>query len=179
MAYDRSRQLRNITLIGIAFILIGVIGLAAPALATVAIEQFIAWLLLFAGVSGLTFAWHMRSEEGSAAHALVAALTTALALIFLFYPAAGMATLTWLLVALFVLEGVASVLFGLRLKGRSGGWLWMILSGATALLVAFVILAGWPATTTWILGLLVGVNFLSTGISLVLLSAAMRKGGPF
>jgi len=164
---------------GIAFALIGILAIGVPVVATIAVEQLVALLLILAGLSGLSFAWQVRQEKGGASTALIAALTLALGLVFLFDPMAGSATLTWLLVALFVLEGVASILFGWMLRQTRGNWIWMIFSGIVSLLVAIMILNGWPATTTWVLGILLGINFLSTGLSLILLAVAMgRHVGP-
>jgi len=172
-----QRQTNRIRTVGIAFLIIGLLGIGLPAFFTIAFEQLVAWLLVLAGLSGLTFAWNIRADKGSASHALVAGLTLLLGLIFLFRPLTGTATLTWLLVTLFVLEGVASLVFGWISRNFRGNWIWMMISGAVSLLVAFLILEGWPATTTWVLGTLIGINFLSTGLSLVLLAAALRRGG--
>jgi len=175
MDIQNSKQIRRITIIGIVFSIIGIAGIAAPVFFTIAFEQLVAWLLSFAGVSGLVLAWHLRGDKGSASNGLVAVLTLLLGLVFLFYPMAGSATLAWLLVALFVLEGVASILFGWTLRAERSGWFWMIISGIVSLVVAFMILEGWPGTATWVVGLLIGINFLSTGISLIFLSSHMRK----
>ena len=55
------------------------------------------------------------------------------------------------------------------------GWGWLVVNGLCSLAVGVIVLIGWPGTAAWSLGLLMGLNFLTTGISLLMLSGAFRK----
>lgn len=93
----------------------------------------------------------------------------------LVYPIGGAQTLTLLLTGLFLVEGAVMLVFGLRIKRQLGGSGWLVLSGAATLILAIMIGAGWPSTGDWIIGLLVGINLLTTGMTFIMFSIALRK----
>jgi uncharacterized membrane protein HdeD (DUF308 family) len=91
-------------------------------------------------------------------------------------PVVGLATLTLLVVVFFVVDGVVEV--GWALAGRGNdGWVWMLTSGVVSLLLAVLLWAGFPSTALWAVGVLFGVNLLSTGITLVALGVTSRRSG--
>jgi uncharacterized membrane protein HdeD (DUF308 family) len=96
-----------------------------------------------------------------------------LGLVFLLFPRIGIEVMTLCVVAGFLSEGVFSILFALRLSRRASRWGWMAASGAASLALGLVVLFGWPGTATWLLGLLIGVNFLITGIALLVLRSTI------
>lgn len=62
---------------------------------------------------------------------------------------------------------------GLRMRGQMPGWGWIVFSGVSALALGALILAGWPGSAAKVLGLLVGLNFLTTGVSLLALASGL------
>ena len=102
---------------------------------------------------------------------------TALGLFLIFRPLQGAVTLTILLVAFFVVEGVAAVLISLEFRKHLRNWSWTLFSGVVNLILAFLIWQGWPSTAAWVIGLLVGINMLFVGLSLVMTSIAARSMG--
>ncbi|PKP67418.1 MAG: hypothetical protein CVT86_01770 [Alphaproteobacteria bacterium HGW-Alphaproteobacteria-8] len=159
--------------IGAVFLGLGVLAIAVPAAMTLAIEILVALLLLIWGAAGLGFATMLRPARGWGAMALFSGLVLALGVVFLASPRAGTATLTMLLVAVFLIEGLGSILIGLRMRGQMPGWGWIVFSGLSALALGALILAGWPGSVAWVLGLLVGLNFLTTGVSLLALASGL------
>lgn len=174
-AIRKPESRKRLTVIGIVFVVIGMLAILLPALATLASEILIAWTLLLWGAVGLWFAWEMRpaSEWRYAAGAF--GITLLLGLVFLLFPRVGIETMTVLMIVVFLMEGVVSILLGLRLSGQLRNWGWMAFSGLCSLIVGLVILIGWPGTATWTLGLLLGVNFLTTGLSLVMLGKMAKE----
>jgi uncharacterized membrane protein HdeD (DUF308 family) len=169
-----SQRSGSIIAIGAVFTALGIFAIVLPAAATLAVELLIGWLLLVSGISGLVFSWHMRVRSDWWMTGLVAALTTVLGLIFLLSPRTGIASLTLLIVALFLVEGVFTVAWAFRLRGVTATWSWIALSGAMSIVVALLIWSGWPGSSAWAIGLLVGINFLSTGVSILMLGLALR-----
>lgn len=163
---DWSR-VRNI---GYVFMGLGVLAILIPNAATIAVEQLIAWLLVATGLSGLIFWWQLEGENSRWSFGATFACAFLLGLIFVFSPSTGAQTLTMILAALFLLEGIVTLLFGFRLKERLPQWIWFILSGATSLLMALIIISGWPGTATWVIGFLFGINLLTTGLSMIVMS---------
>jgi uncharacterized membrane protein HdeD (DUF308 family) len=89
-------------------------------------------------------------------------------------PLAGTLTLTVLLITFFVLEAIGKILFALDLRKHSHSWSWALATGILDLFLAALIFAGWPSTAAWAIGLLVGVNMIFFGVSLVMISLAAR-----
>jgi len=80
------------------------------------------------------------------------------------------------LTAFFIVEGVASIMYALEHKRElSGRWGFMLMSGVVDLILAAIIIAGLPGTALWALGMLVGINMLFGGASLVGLGLAARN----
>jgi uncharacterized membrane protein HdeD (DUF308 family) len=99
----------------------------------------------------------------------MAGLALVLGLVFAFQPFAGARTLTMILAALFVVEGVLGVFIALALRDQSSGWIWTLLSALSTLVLAVLIVAGWPSTSVWVIGVLFGLNMLTTGAALLAL----------
>lgn len=89
-------------------------------------------------------------------------------------PLAGLVTLTIALAIFFAVHGVVQILTSLahrRLFARS--WPWMAISGV-AVLLAGIIIAGWPGSVAWALGLLIGISLFISGLALAMTAIACR-----
>jgi uncharacterized membrane protein HdeD (DUF308 family) len=93
-----------------------------------------------------------------------------------FFPFTGIITLTILLAALFLAEGVLEVIMAMRVRPHEG-WGWLLISGLIAIVVGVMIAAELPGSAAWAIGLLAGINLLSTGVSFVVLALAGRRAG--
>ncbi len=161
--------------VGLVFAALGVAAILAPAVATLVVEQLVAWLLVFWGIAGLVFARSLRGVSERRIVAIFFAVVLVVGLGFVLLPGRGAAFITGVMVVVFLLEGALSILLGLRLSGQVPSWRWVIVSGVCAFALGLVILVQWPTTSTWVLGFLTGLNFLSTGISMFLMSRAAGK----
>lgn len=91
-------------------------------------------------------------------------------------PLTGAFSLTVVLVAFFLIEGVASIMFAFEHKRElSGRWGWMLTSGVIDLVLALFIFAGLPSTAAWAIGLLVGINLLFGGAALIAMALHARN----
>ena len=164
-------------------IILTVLGLAAmllPLLAGLAITIFLGWLLLIAGFVGLLFTFSGRSAPGfgwSLLSALVAAIAGAL---LLWNPLRSLMTLTYVLVAFFIFDGVLIILLALAHRRElSRRWEWMLVNGIIDLILAGIVISGMPGTFVWALGLIVGIDMIFGGASLVAMALEARKeAGP-
>lgn len=160
--------------LAVAFTALGILSILAPAAAAIAATVLIAATLLFWGILGLWMSLSLRRFPEWKLSAAAFGAITLVGLILLVFPALGVEVMTLCLVAGFLIEGVFSVLIGLRLSAVSPRWGWMVASGVASLLLGFVVLVGWPETASWLLGLIIGVNFLTTGVALFALRSAIR-----
>lgn len=160
----------RVKFIGWLFLTLGLVSIVLPTAATIAVEQVIAWLLVATGISGLSLWWRLEGEASRWSLGAVFALTLLLGLLFAFFPTVGVRSLTMLMAIIFLFEGMASIFFGYQLRERLNQWGWFAFSGAASLLMGLVILLGWPDTASWIIGFLLGVNLLTTGLALVMMA---------
>jgi uncharacterized membrane protein HdeD (DUF308 family) len=94
----------------------------------------------------------------------------------LLWPISGTISLTLVLIAFFIIEGIVSIMYAIEHRNQlSGQWGWMLLSGIIDLILAAIIFAGLPGTAAWALGLLVGINMLFGGAALIAMALAARK----
>jgi uncharacterized membrane protein HdeD (DUF308 family) len=162
---------------GIVMMVLGFLALALPNIATLAIEIFVGWLFFIGGIFRAVSVWHSRQAPGFAWAMLTAVLSVLLGLILIFRPLAGVLTLTMVLVAFFIVEGIASIIGAIEHRQHLRSWGWVLFSGIVDLLLAYLIWQGWPSSASWAIGLLVGVNMLFLGLSLVMTALAARLMG--
>lgn len=161
---------------GIVLLLLGALAIVIPPLATLAVTILFGWLILVAGIVGLITTLWMRQSPGFWWSLLSAALGIVVGLMLLARPLTGAFSLTVLLVAFFIIEGVASVMFSLEHKRElSGRWEWMLVSGTTDLVLAVFIFTGLPSTAAWAIGLLVGINMMFGGAALIAMALHARN----
>jgi len=105
-----------------------------------------------------------------------AVLGIAAGLILLIRPIQGVLSLTIVVGAYFLAEGVATIMYALEHRRElSERWSWMLFSGILDILIAAMIIAGLPGSAEWAIGLLVGINLLFGGASLIGVALAARK----
>jgi uncharacterized membrane protein HdeD (DUF308 family) len=159
---------------GVLMIALGTLAVALPVVTTLAVEILVGWLFVIGGVwraISLARSSRMPGFGWSLAMAIVA---IALGAMLVMMPLAGMLTLTMLLITFFVLEAIGKILFALDLRKHSHSWSWALATGILDLFLAALIFAGWPSTAAWAIGLLVGINMIFFGVSLVIISLAAR-----
>ena len=161
---------------GIALVILGFIAILVPPIATLAVTIVLGWLFLISGVIGLYTSFMMRQAPGFWWSLLSAVLGIVVGLMLLGWPISGALSLTYVLIAFFIVEGVLSIMFALEHKRElSGQWGWMLFSGLIDLVLAVLILTGLPGTAAWALGLLVGINMIFGGWALLLMALAAHK----
>jgi uncharacterized membrane protein HdeD (DUF308 family) len=163
---------RGFLIQGAIMIVLGILAVALPVFSTLAVETLIGWLFVIGGIwraISIVRSIHAPGYWWSMGMAIVAIVLGAMLLIM---PLSGMLTLTILLMAFFLLEAIGKTLFALDLHKHSHRWGWALASGILDLVLAALIFSGWPGTAAWAIGLLVGVNMIFFGISLVMISLA-------
>ena len=161
---------------GIVLVLLGAAAIVLPPLATLAVTVLLGWLFLLSGVIGLFTTFGMRQAPGFWWSLISAVLGIVVGVMLLAMPLTGAFSLTVLLVAFFIIEGVASIMFALDHKRElSGRWGWMLASGVIDLVLALFIFAGLPSTAAWAIGLLVGINMVFGGVALIAMALHARN----
>jgi uncharacterized membrane protein HdeD (DUF308 family) len=160
-------------------ILLAVLGLAAmivPPLASLAVTIFLGWMFLVTGIAGLVISFWARAMPGYWWSLISAALAVLAGGILLARPMQGVLTLTIVVGAYFLAEGVATIMYALEhRKELSGRWSWLLVAGLMDIVIAFFIIAGLPGSAEWAIGLLVGINLLFGGATLIGMALAARN----
>jgi uncharacterized membrane protein HdeD (DUF308 family) len=161
---------------GALLVVLGLAAIAIPVLAGVATAVFLGWVFVVAGGVGLAATLRARQAPGFALALASAILALVAGLVLLWNPLAGLVTLTYVLIAFFIAEGVVNILLGLsHRKDMSGKWEWIVLNGVIDLVLAVIIIAGLPGTLAWALGMLIGIDLLFGGASMVAVALEARK----
>ena len=160
-------------------ILLAILGLAAmivPPLASLAVTIFLGWMFLISGIAGLALTFYARQLPGFWWSLISAALAVLAGLVLLAQPAQGVLTLTIVVGAYFLAEGVATIMYALEHRRElSGRWSWMLIAGLMDILIAAIIIMGLPGSALWAIGLLVGINLLFGGATLIGMALAARN----
>ena len=164
---------------GIILVGLGAAAVVVPQVATVAVTILLGWVFLISGVIGLFTTFWMRRVPGFWWSLLSAVLAIVVGVMLGLWPIRGAFSLTYVLIAFFFVEGVASVMFALEhRRDLPKAWRWMLASGIVDLILATIILAGLPGTAAWAIGLLVGINLTFGGVALVAMALQARKINP-
>jgi uncharacterized membrane protein HdeD (DUF308 family) len=138
---------------GIVLVLLGVLAIVIPPLATLAVTILLGWLFLISGVVGLVTTFWAKGAPGFWWSLISAIIAIVAGMILLAWPISGSVSLTLVLIVFFIMEGVASVMYGIEHRrettGRGG---WMIVSGVIDLILAAIIFSGLPGSALWALG---------------------------
>jgi uncharacterized membrane protein HdeD (DUF308 family) len=161
---------------GIILAILGAAAIIIPPVATLAVTILLSWLFFISGVVGLITTFMMREAPGFWWSLFSALVAIAAGITLVAWPASGALSLTLLLIAFFILEGIATIMYALEHKRElSGRWGLLLASGIVDLALAAIILLGLPGTAAWALGLLVGINMLFGGAALIGLALHARN----
>src|SRR5471030_1474653 len=161
---------------GILLVILGLAAMIVPPLASLAVTIFLGWMFLVSGIAGLALTFWARQMPGFWWSLISAALAVGAGIILLAQPVQGTLTLTIVVGAYFLAEGVATIMYALEhRKELSERWQWLLIAGIMDLLIAAVIITGLPGSALWAVGLLVGINLLFGGASLIGMALAARN----
>jgi uncharacterized membrane protein HdeD (DUF308 family) len=163
---------------GVVMMVLGVVAILVPEVATLAITLVIGWLFIIGGIFRTISLLQHRDMPGFGWSLATAVLAIVLGVILLLRPIAGALTLTIALIAFFILEGVSAIVLAIEHRRHLGSWGWVLFSGLIDLLLAFLIWDGWPSSADWAIGLLVGINMVFLGLSLIMTALAARTMAP-
>jgi len=161
---------------GVVLILLGMAAIIVPPLAGLATTIIIGWLFLIGGAVGLVATFGAYQAPGFAWSLLSAIVAVLAGGILLWNPWQGLATLTYVLIAFFIIDGILIIVLALEHRRElTGRWEWMMIGGVMDLVLAAIIISGLPGTLAWALGLLVGIDLVWGGMSLIGMALSARS----
>lgn len=154
----------------------GFMALLNPFGATILAVVLAGWIFLMQGAIQVVHAFRVRDWPGFMWSLGLGVLSLIVGIVLVADPLAGSVSLTLLVAVLFLLTGVAKIMFALSLKPASG-WVWVLVSGLVSAALGVMILAGLPTSAATILGLLLGIELVSNGVLFLFVALGLRKLG--
>lgn len=171
--HDLCRGWYWFLILGIILIVIGSVALSAVWVATLAAVFVLGWLLLASGIVQVVHAFWARQWGGFFLQAFIGVLQAIVGIFVLRHPLASAAGVAMLMAVAFFVGGVFRL--AVALTTRFEGWGWLFLGGILNLFMGTIILAEWPFSGIWVLGLFLGVDLIVNGVWLVSLGLAARQ----
>lgn len=159
--------------LGIIMLIVGSVAIIFPAATSVSIEVLLGILLLIGGVARFFTIFTSRGMGQFVLRLLGAVVFVIAGVMLLVYPLGGTITLTMLLAAYFIIQGILGIIIAASSSSEKG-WGWVLFNGIVALILGGLIWAGLPSSAAWAIGLLVGIQLILEGWMLIMASMAVH-----
>lgn len=171
---DLHRDTTWSIVLSVLIMIAGFFAIAVPLIAGVAFTLIVAWLLVFTGVLHIVYAF--RAEHGRMAvwQVLLGLVYGFIGVYILMHPVAGLAGLTFAIAVYLFAEAVLEMVLAIQLRPAPGTG-WLIFDSIITFILAVMIWATWPSSAAWVVGVLVGISMLFSGMTRLMLSLAARR----
>lgn len=160
--------------LGIISIILGTIGLGMTATLTIVSVIFFGALLLVGGVFQLVDAFKHAGWKSTLWHVLIALLYIVGGIILIGDPVGGSVALTLVVAAMLIASGIFRAIIAFHAK-RMPGWGWLLFGAILSILLGLLILAKWPISGLWVIGLFVAIELIINGWSCVMMALVGRR----
>lgn len=160
--------------LGLLFLVLGFIGLGMTFSLTVISVMYFGILLLIGGVVQFFEIFNTKQWRGACVQFFVSMIYIVAGGLLVYDPILGSEMITAILAWMFIIVGISRLLAAISLKGESG-WFWILLSGLMTIALGVMILAKWPFSALWFIGLLVAIEMLMNGWTLVMLAFQAKR----
>ena len=160
--------------LSVLMIVAGVLAIIAPHASGIAVTILVGWLLVLGGAAYLAYAWHARDDGGLIWGIVLGILYVVAGAYLLAHPVAGLASLTFALAAFLFVGAIVEIILSTHLRPSSGSG-WLLVDGIITMVLAIMVWRTWPKNSPWLLGTLVGINMIFSGIARLAISLAVRR----
>lgn len=161
---------------GIISLILGSLAILAPLAATMAVVWVIGAVILVQGILQLVHCFKTKEWSAFVWNLLWAVVYIIAGGLILARPLLGAITLTLVLAAFFLVEGVVKLGLAMKIK-PAPRWGWVMFSGFMGLVLGIIIFSGWPGDSLAILGLFLGIDLIFGGWSMLMLASAGKATG--
>jgi len=159
---------------GLLLVVLGMIAIVASVFVTLATMVFVGILMLIGGLLQTVHAISIRGWSGFYLDLMAGILSTVVGFVIVSHPGATAVALTLMIALLLIMSGLFRILTGISVSYQNR--IWLLLHGVVNLLLAYIILADWPLSGLWVIGLFIGIDMVFNGWSLIMLGLVVRKG---
>jgi len=160
--------------LGILVLVIGFLAIASPLVTGIAITFTVGLFLLVGGAGQCLLAFRAGAFGRGLLFFLTGLVTVIAGGYMVSQPVVALASMTLFLAAYFFVTGIFAIVAALQLRPLNG-WGWMLGNGAITLLLGLMIWRQWPLSGAWAVGVLFGVQLVTTGASLIAIGSAVRR----
>ena len=157
----------------VIMIVIGLIALWLPTASSIGVARLLGWLIVFDGGFQFIYAFRSSGVGHIAWKVLVALIYLIAGIYFLVHPLLAVAVVTFALAVFFLVEGLVD-LFSYFATREVRASHWILVNGIVSIILAAMIWRHWPSGSLWVLGALVGIGLLMTGLSRLMIALAVR-----
>jgi uncharacterized membrane protein HdeD (DUF308 family) len=140
----------------------------------VVIVYVVAWTAIFNGAAQLVYGFRAHTGGRLGLEILLGFLYIAAGIFILLHPAGGLLALTLIIASFLLVYGVLALVLAFQMRPLPG-WGWILFDAIVTILLGCLIWAHWPINSEWVVGTLVGISFIVSGVSRLMLSLAVRK----
>ncbi len=160
--------------LGALLIVVGLVASYHILTATLTSVIFIGILMLIGGVGMLVHAWRVQGWGSFLLWTVSGILYLAAGVVAFYNPLVGATLFTLLIGATLIGSGAFRLWVWFQNRAQRG-WQWLALSGGASLLAGLAIAAGWPENSVWVLGLLLALDLLLQGWTLIMVGLALHR----
>ena len=161
---------------GIVLLILGTAAILVPVVASLAVAVLLGWIFLVGGIVGLAATIVGRAAPGFWWSLLSALVTIAAGCFLVFWPVGGTISLTFVLTAYLIADGLVMMFFAVEHRRQlSQRWEFLLVNGILDILLAGIIVWALPSSAIWALGLIVGIDLVFGGWSLISMALATRS----
>ena len=160
--------------LGVLMILAGMFAICAPLIPGVVVVYIIAWTAIFNGGAQIVYGFRAASGGRLVLEVLLGVLYVVAGVFILMHPLGGLLALTLIIASFLLVYGVVAVVLAFRMRPIPG-WGWILFDAILTALLGGLIWAHWPINSEWVVGMLVGISFIASGVSRLMVSFTVRK----
>lgn len=161
---------------GILLVVLGTIGLGMTFWLTLATVFIFGIFLVIGGVVQLFQAFKCRGWQSILWHVIIGILYVLAGVIIFGNPLMASTMLTLLLGGVLIGIGIVRLVMALQHRVLKN-WIWPLIGGIAAIILGFMILAQWPISGLWVIGLFVAIEMIFSGWSYIIIALGARQMG--
>jgi uncharacterized membrane protein HdeD (DUF308 family) len=160
--------------LAVLMIVLGFLAVALPLATGIGVSILVGWIVVFGGFTYVAYAFTAEGAGAFLWRMLIGIVYVVGGFYLVFHPALALQSLTLVLAAILIAEGVLQMIVFFKFRSLPGSG-WVLFDGIVTLLLGFMIAYPWPFSAGWAIGTLVGINLLVSGFTRLMYSVAARK----
>ncbi len=163
-----------IVALGVIYLIAGVLAFGSVFFATVVSVLFVGAMMIVAGVAEIANAFQFKSWGKFILWVLLGVLYVVAGFFTFENPLLAAVTLTLVLGVALVVSGIMRIFLAFSMSAAAP-WGLVALSGAITLILGAMILARWPVSSLYVLGLFLSVDLICAGVSWISMGMALKR----